>query len=59
MAISAFAGDDTALSGDVTISCKPLWILAISALKASALDTFSANWFKLRMLRPTNKPIQI
>jgi sulfite exporter TauE/SafE len=26
---------------------KPLWMQAISTHKASALDTLSANWFKL------------
>jgi hypothetical protein len=34
-------------------------ILAISTVKASALNRLSANWFKLRVLRPTsNFPVR-
>src|ERR1019366_5126411 len=33
----------------------PSKILAVSALRASALDAFSANWFKLRVLGGTNQ----
>jgi len=40
-------------SGDVPMACKSLRIWAISSFRASAWVTYSAIWFKLRVLRPT------
>jgi len=44
--IFPFLGSRCRVAGAVS-PCKPLWILAISADRASALDMHSVNWFKL------------
>jgi hypothetical protein len=42
---------ETRASVDTTAGCKPLRIKAISSLNAFAFDRFSANWFKVGVVR--------